>query len=58
MSKSVCPFCLWAACGLVLLLIAPELLGVATRLGPLVLWLVAIPFMSAVLRRWLRPMAT
>ena len=53
MSKPICPFCLWAACGLILLLISPELLGVATRIGPLAMWLFAIPFASAFLRRCL-----
>ena len=55
MSNSVCPFCLWAACGLILLLLVPELLAVATAAGPLALWLVVIPFASALMRRILRP---
>ena len=54
MSKSVCPFCMWAAAGLLLALSAPDLIGVSTPAGPAMLWLFAIPFMSALLRRGLR----
>lgn len=53
-SKSVCPFCLWAVCGLVLVFSAPELTRLGTRLGPALLWLVLIPFASALLGRALR----
>jgi hypothetical protein len=54
MSKSICPFCAWAAAGLLLVASAPDLLGLRTPAGPVVLWLVAIPFASALLRRGLR----
>lgn len=54
MSKSICPFCAWAAAGLLLALSAPDLLGARTPAGPAVLWLVAIPFASALLRRAIR----
>ena len=54
MSKSVCPFCVWAAAGLLLAVSAPDLIGARTPVGPAVLWLGAIPFASALLRRGLR----
>lgn len=54
MSKSICPFCAWAACGLLLVLCVPELLALATPLGPGALWLLVVPFASALMRRGLR----
>ena len=50
-STSFCPYCIWAACGLVILLTFPDLTAVAGSVGPLWLWLVAIPVASALLRR-------
>ncbi len=54
MSRSMCPYCVWAACGLSLMLCAPELLSTPTPLGPAPLWLSLVPFASALLRRGLR----
>jgi hypothetical protein len=54
MSKSICPFCAWAAAGLLLAVSAPDLIGTSTPAGPAMLWLVAIPFGSALVRRGLR----
>lgn len=54
MSKSVCPFCAWAAAGLLLAVSAPDLIGARTAVGPVLLWLVAIPVASALVRRGLR----
>ena len=51
MSKSVCPFCFWAAAGLLLAVSAPDLIGARTPVGPAVLWLVAIPALSAMFLR-------
>jgi hypothetical protein len=53
-ATSVCPFCVWAACGLLLVLCAPELAALVTPAGPSLLWLVLIPFASALMRRWMR----
>jgi hypothetical protein len=54
MSNSLCPFCAWAACGLLLILCVPELARLATPVGPLGLWMLIVPFASAALRRGLR----
>lgn len=54
MSTSICPFCAWAAFGLMLVLGLPELLSQGTPLGPAPLWLLVVPFASALLRRGLR----
>lgn len=54
MSKSICPFCAWAACGLLLILCVPELLFMSTPLGPAPLWALLVPFTSALLRRAFR----
>lgn len=54
MSKSICPFCAWAAAGLLLALSAPDLIALRTPIGPALLWLVAIPFASALIRPQLR----
>jgi hypothetical protein len=51
MFKSVCPFCVWAAAGLLLAISAPDLLGARTPAGPALLWLVAIPALSAIFLR-------
>lgn len=55
MTDSICPYCAWAACGLLLSLCVPELLAQSTPLGPAPLWLFAIPLASALLRRQIRP---
>ncbi|HQW80920.1 MAG TPA: hypothetical protein PLQ74_03515 [Pseudomonadota bacterium] len=54
MSKSICPFCAWAASGLLLALSAPDQIALHTPIGPALLWLVAIPFASALIRTHLR----
>ncbi|MBL0042087.1 MAG: hypothetical protein KA505_02100 [Xanthomonadales bacterium] len=58
MSQSICPFCAWAVAGLLLAVSAPDLLGARTPVGPALLWLVAIPFASAMIRRGLRAAST
>lgn len=54
MPKSICPFCAWAACGSLLLLCVPELPSWHTPLGPATVWLLLVPFASALLRRRLQ----
>ena len=58
MSQSICPFCAWAVAGLLLAVSAPDLLGASTPVGPALLWLVAIPFASDMIRRGLRAAST
>lgn len=54
-SKTICPFCVWAACGVLLLLTVPGLGSAQTAIGPSLLWLLLVPFCSAVLRRGITP---
>ena len=53
-----CPYCLWLLVGVVLMLAWPGLLGTQSLLGPIWLWLLAMPLGSALLKRglqlWLR----
>lgn len=52
-SKQLCPFCIWTACGLLLLLTVPGLGSAQTVIGPSLLWLLLVPLCGAVLRRGL-----
>ncbi len=54
-SKNFCPFCVWTACGLILLLTVPGLGSAQTVIGPSLLWLLLVPLCSAVLRRGFTP---
>lgn len=53
--KTICPFCVWTAGGLLLLLTVPGLGSAQTVIGPSLLWLLLVPFCSAVLRRGFTP---
>ena len=48
-----CPYCLWLLVGVVSVLAWPGLLAAESLAGPVWLWLIALPFGSALLKRGL-----
>lgn len=53
-----CPYCIWLLVGIGLMLAWPGLFAAQSLLGPVWLWLIALPVGSALLKRglqlWLR----